>query len=420
MRENIGIDLSELLNQPLNTDELNLLISEGRIKFPERKVTAPSAISKGTAMGECQIGVDGVDTTRFDNKQDAINEIVHNVKENEDLVKMLEDMRDDLLKDMKIPPASDQIKEAAKFLGSKDGTIDKNIFDKAKTITKLVPLFPMGVDPRLAALLGDGRIKGPYKNCAEITRAVFDGIELVKDPDTKNFDENFYGFKPGETTDQTIAKSDQAFADQMKQMFAQLINKLFWDFIWTRMWVGIFDMVEKMIAKPIDVPILILKSLLKRGPQYKLSTENFYKYGPVHKLLSKMIILFLCKIPRKHYDEYKPEPELQVYVNGKGLVYLASICTAAADECPGILENNDDDQGGSEKGVEEVGDLDQVGAAVENAFGQDDCPKTNLGSSLGKLDKGKDSLAVNPDCLDAAKKVLQAVYNDALYNHKSD
>ena len=165
MKQNI--DISELLGKSIDADTLNLLMTEGRIKFPTKPVTGPSAISNGLDTESCEKSLD------LKNKDAILKDLVDNVKENEKLVKTLEDMRDDLIRDMAIPGSS-----AANVLGATNGVITKEIYDKAKTITDpdFVAISTWGYVPKLAALLGDGRILGKYTGCAEVTKAVFDGF----------------------------------------------------------------------------------------------------------------------------------------------------------------------------------------------------------------------------------------------------
>jgi len=411
MKQNI--DISELLGKSIDADTLNLLMTEGRIKFPVKPVTAPSAISKGLENDACEKS--GDPKTR----DETIKNLIDNVKENEKLVKTLEDMRDDLIRDMAIPSTGN----SANKLGAKNGIITKEIYDKAKTITDpdFVAISNWGYVPKLAALLGDGRILGKYSSCDEVTKAVFDGFNLAKNDKENGTITKF----DAESNATTISNTEAAFENKMLEMFMFILNKLFWNHIWTRMWVGIFDMTEKLIAVPIDTPILIIKSLLKRPPKYKLSTDNYYRFGPVHRLLNRVKKLFLCKIPKGAWPPYMAETGVMVYINGKGMVSIAEICTdkGLADPCSDFnTEEAPLNDGGPEiTQMEEMSDLDQIGGAVNKAFPNDPedpgCPKSSLGSSFKNVKSGTDSVGTDMDCIAAAQDVLKRVYNDAMFNN---
>jgi len=408
-----NIELDDLLGKSIDGNILNSLITEGRIKFPDRPVTAPSAISKGS-NDSCEIGTDGVDTTT---KED-IKDLVDNVKENEDLVKTLEDMRDDLLKDMKITPKSDRVKDAAKLLGSKDGTITKPVFDAAETITS--PDFVdalNGYNTKLAALLGDGTLNIPHSNCSEVTKAVFEGFDIVQ----KNDEERIK-----DILDNKAAMED-SFAKQMGEMFAGLLNKLFWNHIWCRMWTGIFDFVEKIIAKPIDALIIITRSLFVKPPFYIISTENYYKWGIIHKILNVLKLMFLCKIPRRAWSDFKPEEGIQIYVYLKGFMALEDLCKSnIGKDCPdyGTRRKQKADESGKINIVDDNGDIitddkDKPGIGEGLDIIDTDCPDSDLDTGFKNTKKG-DKSAVSPECLEAAKLVLEAAVNDALYNNNDD
>ena len=404
MKQNI--DISELLGKSIDADTLNLLMTEGRIKFPTKPVTGPSAISNGLDTESCEKSLD------LKNKDAILKDLVDNVKENEKLVKTLEDMRDDLIRDMAIPGSS-----AANVLGATNGVITKEIYDKAKTITDpdFVAISTWGYVPKLAALLGDGRILGKYTGCAEVTKAVFDGFTLAK----KDIANNTVTTFNEDSTIKAIDQTEKSFENKMLEMAAFILNKLFWNHIWTRMWVGIFDMVAKLIAKPIDTPILIFKSLLHSEPYYKLSTENYYKFGPIHKLLNRVKKLFLCVIPKTHWKPYMPEVGVEVFVNGRGMVSIAEICLDKyLDECKDKIQDIVDAKAKNED-IKEFEELSKIKQATDNIFpdGIDECPESDLKAAFEKVGTGTNSVGTDIDCLAAANKVLRQVYNDTMFNN---
>lgn len=422
MRENI--DISDLLGKSLDADTLNLLLTEGRVKFPTKPVTSPSAISKGASNDACE--------NDADIKNNRIKDLLQNVKDNETLVKTLEDMRDDLLKDMRIPTTG-KVADAAKKLGSPNGDITKEIYDKAKVITNpdFVAISTWGYVPKLAALLGDGRVIGKHVNCSEITKAVFDGFNLAKG-NIKEEDITGYGQESIKTT---IDKAEESFDNKMLDMFYFILNKLFWNHIWTRMWVGIFDMTEKLIAVPIDTPIIILSSLFKFP---KLTKTVYYQKGPVHKLLNKIKIAFLCRLPKRSWPPYMPEPGIQVYFRKSAsdegaMVEINGLCTSdfAKADAKCVEQFNDKnlplDENGNitpGNGADVKDETDSLKDGMKSIFENmtkestaEDCYKTNIGKSFDNANKGENKGGVDPDCLDAARTVLKAVYNDTLYNN---
>ena len=418
---NNTFNLDDLVGRVIDGEVLETLITNGRVKFPFKDVRTPSAVSNA---GEG----DPIDGSPTDNDSDEAQllGLLDSVKENEDLIKTLEDMRDDMLSGMNIPPANKSIADAAKALGSPDGNITKPVFETAQAITD--PTYQQikntGFVPQIAAITGVGNVDVPDTDCQDVSKAIFDSIDLTKLNDLHT--------RGPQSVNQDIADQEEQFANKMQSMFKYLINELFWNWIWTRMWVSIFDMTENLVAKPIDFPIMILMSLFIRpvSPRYNLSQESAYKWGPVHKVLNKLKLLFLCKIPHAAWPDYKPDPDVQVYVAPKsplgkkhgvpstGIVAVADICSrdisdpdcAAELEKPNDFEDTDYTLEDDDDAFKDFGDT--VGNKL-NAALDSNCPKTALQKLFGDIDSGE-----NPHkCADAAKKVIEAVYNDAIFNN---
>ena len=405
---NNNIDISEFLGKEIDKATFDKLKIDSRIVFPDRPVTSPSAVSNGE--GDFETGEPDPDK--------ALQDLLDNIKENEEYVKTLEDMRDDLIKDMKIPPANDTIMQAAKQLGSPDGNITKDIYDKAKIIASpdFSAITTLGFIPKLSALLGDGRIYGPSKNCNEITQEIFDDFTIALQDSTP--EEAKASLQ--KTIDETIADTNEQFEDKMDNMFTYIVNKLFWNHIWGRIWSSVFDVLEKMIAKPIDVIVLILK-------WKSLTREHFYEHGPVHKLLNKFKIFMLCIVPKAAWSDYVPEKELMVYMYSKnpvlhGMQHLDVICGEAAKyaECVTKVENISDGELPEGENIEReaktTDKLKQFFNAEETGENAE-CLSSNAHATFANLKDGKSS-GVNADCMKAAQVVLEAIYNDAKYNTK--
>jgi len=123
--------IDEILGNNLTGNELHNMVVDGRIQFP-LKPTTVSAVSQPA------------DTPDDDDNTGNIDAMIDSVANNEEMVKLLEDMRDDMLSGMNIPPANSTIAAAAKQLGSPDGSINKKIFDTDETI-----LDPIIMEPNL-------------------------------------------------------------------------------------------------------------------------------------------------------------------------------------------------------------------------------------------------------------------------------
>lgn len=425
MKAKNDLDLSELLGQELTQETFSKLLAEGFLQFPDRPVGSPSAVSSGTQEDGCQIGVDGIDNSTPDRNK-KLNDLINNIKENEELVKTLEDMRDDLLKNMKIP-TNGSVADAAKTLGSSDGAIDKETFDKAEIITSpdFVAISTMGFLPKLSPLVGDARIFGDYSKCSDVTNAIFDSFKLANDSEfAATFDPNKY------STSDTINDTNEQYEKKMGEIFLFLINKFFWNYIWTRMWGGIFNFVEKVIAKPIDTPIIILSQLFR----FKINEDDYYKKGPVHKLLNKAKLNIFCRIPRNAFEEYQPEDNIRVYDEDNGiLTYVSALCSSAKAQtyqtCTEAYEDtiNVNSTGNGDE-TQNIDDMQSGMAAVFSKFTKP-APEKNTKEaeeelqkcfdSAGLTDKNAGTAGVNAECLAAATKVIQAAYNDALNNNKT-
>lgn len=427
--QNINDNLDGFVGQVIDGEILNSLISHGRIQFPHKPVGSPSAVSQG------QGGTKSCDDKQKKDKTDLKSQdesdllsMIDSVKENEDFVKTLEDMRDDMLAGMNIPAANQQIADAAKQLGSKDGNITKDIWDKAKVITdpNVGEMLSNNFLSPIAAITGNGKIKPPFSECAQLNNEFLDSIDIdlqIDSTNTDNTDEDI-------DMSDTIADTEQNFADMLKAMFKYLLNELFWNHIWTRMWVSIFDMTMKLVAKPIDTIVLLMMSIFVKPPWYKLSEENYYKYGPVHRIINALKLLFLCKIPRGAWKDYKPEPNIKVFIWGKGVIPLVGLCSDlwenGYDPCngtennPEAWENNnasnesieDDDKGGKADKA-----FDKFASKMRNMFGgEDKCPRTDLNKAFEDLEDGNEAGAHK--CIEAAQIVVKAVINDAVHNNK--
>ena len=146
----------------------------------------------------------------------------------------------------------------------------------------------------------------------------------------------------------------------------------------------------------------------------------------------------MCRIPKRAWSEYEAPDDVTIYFRKSpsdqgGMISVAGICTSDfANANPDCVEQYNkefmplDEDGNIKPGPgtpdedkENLGpDMASIFAAMspdEKEFNTTDCYKTNPG--YDNTPKGTDT-GVSPDCKDAAKTVLLAVYNDAKFNTK--
>lgn len=391
-----SMTVDNLVGEEVTPEILESLVSEGRISFPYKK-TNPSAYSSSEEAPD----IPNIDT------------YLDSVKDNEEMVKQLEDIRDDLLKDMSIPPASDTIANAAKQLGSPDGSITKDIFDKAETILDPHVFIPnqLGQAPHIAALTGNGIIQGDFIDCNEVTKGIADNWKLTGNDES------------GATVDELHKKSAQKSVQDTKDahnkkltgMFKYILKLLWWNELWPRIVNFHLDILEKTMAKPTDTPFLIFRFFKK------LTKPNYVKYGPIHRIINKLKIFLLCSLPKKAWKDYSPSKDIQVFFNND-FIALNDYCSRmnSVSECSSNdvepKEFNSTDEGdvdGFPK--DDAKDLqNKIKDKVNNAFGEGEkkCVSSNLEGIFSEADIPGPGLS--PKCIEAAKTILDAVHDDAM------
>jgi len=391
-------EVDQLIGSEVTPEFLNEMMVEGRISFPF-KPTTTSAISK---PGD-QSDDDG-----------DINKYLNNVKDNEDQIKLLEDMRDDMLKGMKIPPISDDIAEAAKKLGSLDGTITKKEFDIAETILDPDIFIPnqIGIAPDIGALIGNGNLTGNFVACHEVTQSIADNWKITGQNTGTTPEEDKH------KADNTVQKAKKKYERKLLDMFVYIFRMLWWNEIWPRMVVFHLEMIEKLVAVPIDIPFLILRFFKK------FTKKNFYKYGPIHRLLNIVKIFLLCTLPKKIWKDYNPRDEIKIFYNNK-MMPVKDMCILADDceECNGedtqgnksYSSNADGNVDGFPTGQKKARDM-QTGVRDKLNDEMDTSDPTCAPFKLSDLFKEEPIAGpgLSPECVEAAKKILDAVYEDAV------
>ena len=394
--------LDNLVGSEITPEVMQSLVTEGRITFP-LKNTQTSAVSQP----EDQPDIDSKTTA-----EGNIDEYINSVKENEDMIKMLEDMRDDMLSKMKIPPASNSVAEAAKQLGSPDGTITLDIFNIAQTILDIIQQIQTGNDPVIGAITGNGTITADFIKCSEVTQAIADNWKIGKDAVNQTSDELH-----NENSMRSVSEAKESFAKKMKNMYLYIRDMLWWNLIWARLVIFFIELLEKVVAIPIDTPFLFLRFFKKLTP------DNYQKYGPIHKMLNKLKILLLCRVPSSAFKEYKPDEDIQVwYPTGKTgkFVYLRELCSqeTSSAECPPGQSPWPDES--NTQGTYDGSDANKKLASIKNIISvnfsenSQNCIPTNFISDLFKESK-IEGPGMSPDCAEAAKKIIDAVQDDALH-----
>ena len=393
------MNVDRQVGEEISPELLQSLIVNGRIQFPF-KPTTTSAVSKPG---------DERDPSSAKVRRENINHYIDEIVTNEELVKMAEDMYDDMTKDMKIPPASDFIAQAAMDLGSPDGTISKEILDRAEAILDSFP-YTVGLgNPVLGALTGDPTISGPLLNCNAVTSAIADAWNLgvADDVAEKSLDELVNSPPPN-----PIQKAEDSFRKKLRAMFAYIIKMLWWEQIYARVVLFVLSAIQGFMARPIDAPFLIFRFK-------KLNDANFNKYGPIHKQLNRMKKHLLCTVPKNAWSEYRPDPAIMVYDKDidrrDKFVPLTTWCASnVPNACRGgeLLYTPDATAGDAPIPVDNV--PNDIKAKIESAFGKNvNCiPKEIMDSLFAETDEGP---GVSPRCVEAAKIVNDAVKRDALH-----
>jgi hypothetical protein len=378
--------IADFIGRELPPEILEQLKIVGRVK-QFIKPTSTSAISQ--AEDKPEIPSDPSLSTQRE-IQDDISKLIDDVKDFEDQVAQLEDLADEHLKDLAIPPANTLIADAVNQLGGDDGVITKDVLDKAMAIMDYFPMMSLGQDPVLAALTGDGILSGPRLGCNEITSSL--GKQLKLKPRTVQAAEAII--------EDQGSKIQEQHNKKMQDLAIELILMLWWNQLWPKFVVDltIINPARQMVANPSDTIICFFKrmcgrSRFRRKPkecvQGTASKSFTDAQGPLNKLLNRLRKFLICKLPYKFYKEYKPSIDTKCPPEGP-------------PSCPPEAEGSDI----SAKNVSDMGAMfDDIGDSVP-CFGLDDL--SNNGDTTVPTMFG-----CSPDCVKAAKIVIDAVQADA-------
>ena len=380
--------IADFIDKELPPEILEQLKIVGRVKQYLRP-TEVSAISQPEDQPEVASdgSSPGLSTERELEKE--LDRLIDEVKDFENQVEQLEDLVDEHLKDMKIPPANDMISDAVNQLGGKDGIITKEIFDRAQAIIDYTPLMSLGIDPVLAAMVGDGTITGPRLKCAEVTPNIAKRLRLG--PRT---------IQTAETSlDDMGQKINEQHDKKIKDFTIEFIMMLWWNQLWPKFVVDltIINPSRQMVANPSDTLISFFKKMCNKGRfrrkpkacvQGTLEKSFTDAQGPLNKLLNRLRKFLLCKIPPKFYPDYKPSIDTK----------------CPADDPP----NCEQEKEGNEIPSKSMLDLEAMFTDIEDSvpcFGQSDL--------ISNADTSKPEMfGCSPDCIKSAKIVLNAVEAD--------
>lgn len=368
-------EINNLVGQEIPQEILDQLKIINRIKFP-LKSTVASAVSTSA-----QVPVEGPDDLVTVEKE--LDEIISKVDFLETLVEELEDLTDTHLKDMSIPPVNATISAAASRLGSPTGNITKDVLDKAIAIIDYFPIMSLGQDPVLAALVGNGTIDGNWMQCDKITAGLAKQFTLKNLKDYKAEDD--------------IPNQQQEIVEQhnkrLEQMVVQILLMLWWNMLWAKFLVdmSIINPTRLLVATPMDGLIGFFQA--GKTPVGKPFTRKNKEWiqgnGLLNKLVTRVRLILLCKLPPLLWSEYQPPKDLD--------------CSKISN-CPPPLQANTKEPGKELKGLKDLLDEATSDQPCEEA-------KSFIGDFKSVLPTG---LGASPDCVQAAKVVLDAVLADAL------
>jgi len=363
--------LEDFLNKEIPPEIFKQLEILGRVQFP-LKQTHPSAVSSSAQV---------VPQEEKD-EEESIDDLINHVKSMEDLTEQLEDMIDELTKDMNISPANDSIGAAASRLNP-DGSsnITKDTLNRALAVMDHLPHMVGLGDPILGALTGDANVNGPWIKCNQITQALSDTFSAAAKKD----------YDPNTPIPSQANQTAEEYNKKQQNMLIELLNMLWWNMIWAKYLIDpVLINPLKMLVSPIDAIILIFQFT---SP----STENIEKKGPLTKFVKKLRIFLLC-IPKIVYSNYQSPPDVD--------------CTKILVDCSKTNSMVGD------KLNPEPNDAQKVKATFDKVFKESDTadniciPIKDWTQNLKNFNP--DSLGIPPECAQAAITVLDAVLADVL------
>lgn len=387
MADSPYFNIENLAGQQVPSEIVEQLRVLGRVQFPLKSTTtsavSSSAQDPSVAQAEAAANLSGV--------------LAH-VAEMESLAEQMEDMIDQLTKDMSIPidPDDTNLRDAVQRLGGDGDNITKDVMDTALAIVDNGPIMLLNQDP-VGMMLGNGKLTGPYMNCDEITRGVAKAWNTA-DPTAVNPD------APINDAANEISKN---FEKGKNNMILESLLMLWWNMLWPKfvIMLSIVNPARVIFAMPFDTFVMFFKNMKKECGKirFQIKPEECIKnYGPINNLINRMACFLLCKIPPKLYKRYKPmvDPsEFKYRSKGK---FETCKCDQLSN-CPPKVE--------PKTSFDKNGNFDQMSNLLESI--QDPCV-TEDDFTEGVDETVPEGLGMPPACLEAAQTVLNAVISDAL------
>lgn len=383
MSDRTFISPSDLIEKTIPPEVLEQLKILGRVKFTPQPTTVSAVSTAGTDNDQKTID-DAV----------AVSGLIDHVGEMEDLSKEIEDMIDDLTKDMSIPVDQNNtsLRDAVASLDpNSDGSnITKDVFDRALSLINHAPLLTNGYDPVLAALTGDGSIDGSFLNCNEVERSIA----------------KTWNSKPPRTytPEQPIVDETAAIANEHEKnvgrMVLEILQMFFFNMLWPKYIVdlAIINPTRLLVAYPIDSTICFFKSMCNKRRFTIKSKDCLTQKGPINKALNKLRCTLMCVPPAKMWDIKKFKPMVDNF---------DCDCSKVLGNCPPDTRGDGPDESDSK-----LGGMENV---MNSVFPDDTDPCATADDIIGKASIPKqDGLGVSPECLKHAKTVMEAVIADAL------
>jgi hypothetical protein len=375
------MNITEFMGKELPPEVLEQLNVVGRIKFL-LKPTSVSAISE--AEGAPQ-------EDALKEVQKDIDRLIDDVAKFEDLVKDLEDNADRLLEDMSIPLINDMVADACKQLGG--DTITKPIYDKALTILQYIPMITTGQDPFLAALIGDGSITGPRLACADMGPTIGKILKLAK--------RNPYVAE--EVIKDAGLEQKKKWLGMLGDMSLHLFNVLLWKTLWP-------ILVDQLLINPIRIAVAnVVDSVpgffectpsgkTPKIGRWKIKTKEWLKiFGRANRLLNQLRWFLLCKLVREiASSEYVPVVE--------GLD--CSISPKCAQQGGQSIDGDFTEK------IKFHEAADKLNETIDPSKNVDDPCITTEDFPGNKL-KIPTKFGVSPECIQAAKVIVETVNSDA-------
>lgn len=371
-------NLDDYLNQEIPAELADRLRVAGRIE-QILKPTITSAVSTSAQEPTPPRDIDN-----------EIDDLIDHVAAMEDLIEQLEDMADDQLKDMAIPPATPRVAAAAKSLGSPDGTVNKDVLDQAQLINQVAPMLLIGTDPIAATLTGEGILdkkSGVFLNCNEITRSIVRQLEFLQNSEIDN---------PEIALDDLNQQIQAAHEDSLGRIMIDIILKMLWNIIWVKLIVdhGIINPARVLVANPLDSLILFFKE--ECGRFRRPSNECRKSKGPINIALNKLRITLICKIPPIFYPRFNPMEH-------------GVVCPKEEKKCPPLSEGRSME---GDKDLKKEGSLQKMTEIADELF-PELCVSSDMLLGLARC-FAPDGPGLPPECYSNAVTVLEAILDDAL------